>query len=176
MGVYSDIKKLQKSAADDDYLVFYIYRKISVFFSVLSVKFGVSANFVTFLSLLADFMVIYLMYLRMWILAGLFVQLAIILDCSDGEVARYNISKGKSKPGKRYGGYLDEVLGTIGFTSVIFFTGYFLGSTWIGLFAMFGMFMILVSSATAAIEFESKKQVARNFEKKSTLCPRFSVP
>lgn len=164
MGVYSEIKKLQKSAADDDYIVFYVYRKISVFFSVIAVKLRFSANLVTFISLLADFAAIYFMYLKMWVLAGIFVQLAIILDCSDGEVARYNISKGRKEKGKRYGGYLDEVLGTIGFTLVIFFAGYFMGSFWIGFFAMFGMFMILVSSATAALEFENKKQIARNLE------------
>jgi phosphatidylserine synthase len=166
MGVYSEIKGLQKSASADDYLVFYFYRKISAFFSVLFIKLKFSANFITFLSLLADFLVIYLLYLNFWILAGIFVQLALVLDCSDGEVARFHKSKIKNPLEKRYGGYLDEILGTIGFTLVIFFTGYFIHSWQLGLFAMFAMFMILVTSLSAQVEFKNKKELAKNFEKK----------
>jgi hypothetical protein len=166
--VYSEIKKLQKSALEDSYIVFYFYRKISVFFSTLFVKLNISANFVTLLSLLADFLVVYLMYINYWILAGILVNLAIILDCSDGEVARYNIKQlkkaGKKIEKKKYGGYLDETLGTIGFALVIFFAGYFLNALWIGFFGMFGLFMIITTSAIAQIEFPNKNKIAKDFE------------
>jgi phosphatidylglycerophosphate synthase len=165
MEVYSKIKTLQKNALSDDYVVFYFYRKISAIFSTIFLKLRFSANFVTFLSLLADFLVVYLMFKGNWILAGILVNLAIILDCSDGEVARYNIQCKNAKKGKKYGGYLDETLGTIGFTLVIFFAGYFLNNLWIGLFAMYGLFMIIVSSTVSEIEFKNKKEIVTNFEK-----------
>jgi len=165
MGVYSELKSQKKTSADDDYFVYYTYRKLSTYFSLIFIKLWFSANFVTFLSLLADFLVIYYMYAGNWVLAGILVHLAPILDCSDGEVARYYIKHFK-KTVKHYGGYIDEVLGTIGFTLVIFFAGYLMGSLWIGLAAMFGLFMILVTSLTAQNLFEKKKEIAKNFEKK----------
>jgi len=166
MGVYSEIKKLQKSAAEDDYIVFYSYRKISVFFTMFFVKLGVTANFVTVLSVFADLLAIYFMSINMWILAAIFVQVAIILDNSDGEVARYNLARTKNPKETHFGGYLDEVLGVLGFAIVIFFAGYFMGNWPVGLFAMFGLFMIIVSSTTARIEFKNKEKIVKNFEKK----------
>lgn len=167
MGVYSELKSQKKTSSDDDYFVYYTYRKLSTYFSLISIKLWFSANFVTFLSLLADFLVIYCMYAGNWILAAILVHLAPILDCSDGEVARYHIKDFK-KTGyaKHYGGYIDEVLGTIGFSLVIFFAGYLMGSLWIGFAGMFGLFMILVTSLTAQNLFEKKKEIAKNFEKK----------
>lgn len=164
MKVYSELKTLQKSALEDDYIVYYFYRRFSIFFSWFFVKIKASANFVTFFSLIADFFVVYLMSIGQFILAGIFVNLAIILDCSDGEVARFYRLYNKDKPKKHYGGYLDETLGTIGFTLVVFFAGYFMGNIWLGLFAMFGLFMVIVSSAISEIEFPEKKEIVKKFE------------
>jgi len=167
MGIYSKLKSMKKTAADDDYFVYYTYRKLSTFVSAFFIKLKVHANFVTLYSMLADFLVIYLMCTGKWILAGILVHLAPLLDCSDGEVARYHISNFK-KTGyrKKYGGYLDEVLGTIGFSLVIFFAGYLMGNFWIGFVAMFGLFMVIITSQIAKNLFENKKQLAKNFEKK----------
>ena len=144
--------------------MYYVYRKISVFFSIFFIKLRISPNTITFLSLVSDGIVVYLMYLQKWIIAGLLVNLALILDCSDGEVARYYRSKEKNPTEKKYGSYLDEVLGTIGFTAVVFFAGYFMGKIWLGLFAMFGLFMVILTSLTAQIEFPQKKEIAKKFE------------
>ena len=159
-GVYSKLKSIKKTPADDDYFVYYTYRKLSTFLSAFFIKLKVSANFITLFSMLADFLVIYLMYIGNWILAGILIHLAPILDCSDGEVARYHSEK------KKYGGYLDEVFGTIGFSLVIFFTGYLMGNFWIGLAAVFGLFMMLITSLTAKTLFGNKEQLAKNYEKK----------
>ena len=165
MGVYSELKAAKKTAADDDYFVYYTYRKISTSVSALSIKLGFSANYITFLSMVADFLVVYLMYIGAWVWAGILVHLAPILDCSDGEVARYNRAHTENPKETRYGGYLDEVLGTIGFTLVIFFAGYLMNNLWAGFFAMFGLFMVLVTSLTALNLFKNKKEIAQNFEK-----------
>ncbi len=167
LGIYSKLKSMKKTPEEDDYFVYYTYRKLSTFLSAFFIKLKVFANLVTLFSMLADFLVIYLMYTGHWILAGILVHLAPILDCSDGEVARYHIPNFK-KTGykKKYGGYLDEVLGTIGFSLVIFFTGYLMGNFWIGLVAVFGLFMMLITSLTAQNLFENKKQLAKNYEKK----------
>jgi phosphatidylglycerophosphate synthase len=165
MSDYRIIKQLQKSAIEDDYVVFYLYRKISAIFSLFFVKMKISANFVTFLSLLSDFLVIALMFNKFWILAGILVNLAIILDCSDGEVARFYNNKSRIKKKTRYGGFLDETLGTLGFSLLIFFAGYFIGQFWIGFSAMFGLLMIIVTSSVAQNEFPEKRKIAVNFER-----------
>ncbi len=164
MSLYREIKSHQKGPEKSGYLMYYVYRKISVFFSIFFIKLRISPNTITFLSLVSDGIVVYLMYLQKWIIAGLLVNLALILDCSDGEVARYYRSKEKNPTEKKYGSYLDEVLGTIGFTAVVFFAGYFMGKIWLGLFAMFGLFMVILTSLTAQIEFPQKKEIAKKFE------------
>lgn len=141
-----------------------IYRKVSIFFSLLFVKLKFSANLVTFLSFLSDILVICLIAANHWITAGILVNLAIILDCSDGEVARFYHLKKKTKK-TFYGEYLDEVLGTIGFSLVIFFAGYFMGYWWLGVIGMFGLLINMISALCSKLVFEKKEQIARDFEK-----------
>jgi phosphatidylglycerophosphate synthase len=164
--IYKKIKSMQKSADQNDYLDAYINRKLSAPLSVFFVKIGASANFITLLSLFADLYAIYLMYANSWIFAGILVYLAAILDCSDGEVARYWKSKEENPRETKYGGYLDETLGTIGFTLVIFATGYFLNNPVWGFVAMYGLFMVLITSLSAQVEFPKKKEVARELQDK----------
>ncbi len=165
MNLYNEIKSFQKGPEKSGYLMHHIYRRASPIFSVIFIKLKFSPNLVTFLSMISDFFVVYLMYIQQWVFAGILVNLGIILDCCDGEMARYYNSKEKEPKNKKFGAYLDEVLGTIGFTSIIFFAGYFMEEIWIGLFGMYGLFMVLVTSLTADKEFPNKKEIAKNFEK-----------
>jgi phosphatidylglycerophosphate synthase len=165
MTLYEEIKKCQKGADKTGYLEQVIYRKFSIYFSVLFVELGLSANMVTFLGLLADLFVLYLMYTGNWIIAGILVNLAMTIDCCDGEVSRYYRSKEKNPKPKNFGGYLDEMLGTLGFTLIIFLAGIFMGSPIIGFIAMFGLFMNIIAASTAQIEFkDNKDKIARKFE------------
>jgi phosphatidylglycerophosphate synthase len=166
MSTYSDIKKLQQSAEIDDYINFYVFRKISILFSIIFVKLRFSANFVTFLGFLADIFAIYLMYIDQWLFAGIMVIIALIWDSSDGEVARYNRLKIKNPPKTKYGGYLDEILGTVSFALVIFFAGYFIGNFWLGFIAMFGLLITMVGALGARIEFKDQKKISKKFEEK----------
>jgi len=169
MSIYQELKKLQKDPDKSGYVTFYFYRKISIFLSIIFIKLKIHQNLITILSMLSDFLVIYVMSLQHWILAGILVNLGAILDRCDGEVARYY--KLEEKQGKRektkdikYGAYLDVVLGIIGFSLIMFFAGYFMGSWQIGVFVMFGFFMVLISSLASTVEFPDKKKIARKFE------------
>lgn len=164
MSLIKEIKSFQKGPEQSGYVMYYVFRQVSPYFSALFIKLKLSANFITLLSMLSDFLVIYLMYAQQWIVAGILVNLAMVLDCSDGEVARYYKSKEKNPKGTKFGSYLDAVLGTIGFTLVVFFAGYFLGNMWISLFAMFGLFMVILTSQASEITFPQKKEIAKNFE------------
>jgi len=166
MGNYQILKGLQKSAAQDDYIVFYLYRKISIFFSLLFTKLSIHPNYISFSVVFADFFVIYQMYLGNWIWAGILVNLAIVLDCCDGEMARFYIKiESKKRISFAYGQYIDEVAGFVGITLLVLFAGYFLGNLWVGILGMFGLLMNFGSSFLATNLFgENKKKIAREFE------------
>ena len=40
-----------------------------------------------------------------------------------------------------------------------------MGNFWVGFVAMFGLFMMVITSSTAKNTFKNKKQLAKNFEK-----------
>lgn len=166
MSTYSEIKKLQQNAEIDDYVNFYIFRKISILFSIIFVKLKFSANFVTFLGFLADFFAIYLLYIGQNLFAGVMILIALVWDSSDGEVARFYRLKTKNIPKTKYGGYLDEVLGTASFALVIFFVGYFMNQFWLGFIAMFGLLMTMVGALSARLEFKNQRKISKKFEEK----------
>ena len=120
----------------------------------------------TLLGFLADILAIYLIYIQQPIAAGLLVIISLIWDSSDGEVARYYHLKDKTLPKTKFGGYLDEVLGTVSFALVIFFAGYLTNNAWIGFMAMFGLLITMVSALSGRIEFPEGKKVSKKFEEK----------
>ena len=68
---------------------FQIQRRFSIYFTKLFVTFGVSANQVTFINLLTVIFALTLIVFKQFIFGFLLLQLYFVLDCSDGEVARY---------------------------------------------------------------------------------------
>ena len=165
MSLYQELKYLRKGYHPEVWMDYYFYRRISIFFNMFFIPLRIPPIIVNILVVLADFFVIYLMFKSYWMLAGIFVHLAAILDCCDGEVARYNIYKKGKKYGS-FGAYLDSVVGTVGFTLMVFFAGYFLGNIWIGLFAMFGLFMVILSAGYAAAFFQQKDKIAKKVREK----------
>ena len=68
---------------------FQIQRRFSIYFTKLFVTFGVSANQVTLINLLTVLSALALIALKHFIFGFLLLQLYFVIDCSDGEVARY---------------------------------------------------------------------------------------
>ena len=166
MGVYSELKKFQKSPAEDDYLIYYFYRKISRPISALMIKIGLNTFIASLFTFLSDIFAMYLIYHSHFILAGFFVILAYVFDCCDGEIARYHKSKKKMRKDRMYGAYLDEVLGVLGFFGVIMFLSYKINEQFLGILAVLGLVMMNFSSYVAKDIFPKKTEVAKNFEKK----------
>lgn len=79
------------------------YRRVSPYFTKLSLKFGISANQATLLSLffllIGGFFLIFT-DITPWIISALFLVLYNVFDCVDGEIARY--TKTTSKLGKHF--------------------------------------------------------------------------
>jgi phosphatidylglycerophosphate synthase len=71
----------------------FVFRKVSIYFTKLFLKMKTSANQVTLISLLVVIAAGILLIPgnpKYWIAASLLLHLFLILDCCDGEVARYN--------------------------------------------------------------------------------------
>ena len=161
-----ELKKYQKPIEEDDFFTSRIYRKFSIFLTWVFIKLGVGANLVTFIGFIVDLLAIYMIFTSHWIIAGFLVQLFIIIDCVDGEVARYYKNIKKIKKEKKYGEYLDEILGIIGFSLLIFFSGYLLDNLWAGFSAMFALFMLNLTAARASHIFPEKKKIAKKLRKR----------
>jgi hypothetical protein len=87
----SRIRALQANRVDDGFYSTFIVRKLSKPISVLAIKFRMSPNFVTVISFIVGIAAA-LSFAQgaRWalILGALLLQLSLILDCVDGEVAR----------------------------------------------------------------------------------------
>ena len=83
------LKLTLANRSNDGFFSVLVLRRLSKPITALSVRFGISPNLITFVSLLIGFYSAYLFSQREYILGALLFQLSLIVDCSDGEVARY---------------------------------------------------------------------------------------
>ena len=81
-----------------------LFRKVSIYFTILLIFFKFKPNSVTVLSILVGFFSAISFYLGSLNLGSILLFISITLDFSDGEVARYNSS------GSLEGEYLDLIL------------------------------------------------------------------
>jgi len=75
--------------SNDGFFSVLVLRRLSKPLTAFSVKFGISPNLITFISLLVGFYAAYLFAQSQYLAGAIFFQLSLIIDCSDGEVARY---------------------------------------------------------------------------------------
>ena len=135
------------------------------FVPYFAIKHGISANMVTAIALVLDLCAVVLMFQGWFFFAGILVLLSYVGDISDGTVARYNNAKRLRPnqpvpPKKGYGQFLDEVLGVIGFTAVVFALGYTTGNEWLGFAAMLAIFMMNLTTAEAKLAIPTKKSIS----------------
>jgi len=129
-----------------------------------AIKFKISANSVTALAFALDLTAIVLILNGWFLFAGILVLLSYVGDISDGTVARYEREVLK-KPKKGYGAFLDEVLGTIGFSLIVLFTGLSMGIPWLGLTAMVGIFMMNITTAEAKLGIPNKNEISAKLQR-----------
>lgn len=75
--------------SNDGFFSVLVLRRLSKPLTAFSVKFGISPNLITLISLLVGFYAAYLFSQSQYLAGAIFFQLSLIIDCSDGEVARY---------------------------------------------------------------------------------------
>ena len=83
------LKLTLANRSNDGFFSVLVLRRLSKPITALSVRFGISPNLITFVSLIIGFYSAYLFSQQVYLLGALLFQLSLIVDCSDGEVARY---------------------------------------------------------------------------------------
>jgi hypothetical protein len=83
------LKLTLANRSNDGFFSVLVLRRLSKPMTALSVRLGISPNLITFVSLLIGFYSAYLFSQQEYLLGALLFQFSLIIDCSDGEVARY---------------------------------------------------------------------------------------
>ena len=158
-------KSFQKSKYS--FLEYHFYRKISPFFSWFFLHFTLTAELIALLTPINDLVTIYLISNGNFIWAAVLTQLNIILDSSDGEIARFRKTIVKrSKNQESFGRFTDSIVGMVFFPFIVFYTGFMLGNLITGLTSI-GVFYLMVFSSAYTKVYFPKTEIGRNFREKN---------
>ena len=133
-----NLRKIVQKEVEPEPYAKYVVRPISILFTWLFVRTPISANQVTILQEILGVVGAILFGYGRFVLGSIFLQLGYILDCSDGEVARWKNQSSES------GKFLD----LIGHMIVIPFYYFGLG---LGLFLQSGHIVTLIAGFLAAL-------------------------
>ena len=133
-----NLRKIVQKEVEPEPYAKYVVRPISILFTWLFVRTPISANQVTILQEILGVIGAILFGYGRFVLGAIFLQLGYILDCSDGEVARWKNQSSES------GKFLD----LIGHMIVIPFYYFGLG---LGLFLQSGHIVTLIAGFLAAL-------------------------
>jgi hypothetical protein len=136
--ILKNLKKIVRKEIEPEPYAKYVVRPISILFTWVFVRIPISANQVTILQEILGVIGAILFGFGKFILGSLFLQLGYILDCSDGEVARWKNQQSES------GKFLDLV----GHMIVIPFYYFGLG---LGIFLETGQMLPLIAGFLAGL-------------------------
>ncbi|MDP2673198.1 MAG: hypothetical protein Q8O84_05280 [Nanoarchaeota archaeon] len=157
-------KSFQKSKYS--FIEYHIHRRISPFFTWFFLHFTLTAELIALLTPLNDLVTLYLISNGDFILAAILTQMHIILDSSDGEVARFRKTIVKrSKNQDSFGGFADSMVGMILFPFIIFYAGFIFGNLITGLISIGAFYLMVFSSAYAKVYFPKSEIGAKLREK-----------
>ncbi len=157
-------KSFQKSKYS--FIEYHLHRRISPYFTWFFLHFTLTAELIALLTPLNDLITIYLISNGNFIFAAILTQLHIVLDSSDGEVARFRKTIVKqTKNQESFGGFTDSIVGLLIFPFIIFYTGFEFGSLITGLIIT-GIFYLLVLSSAYTKVYFPKSEVGKNFREK----------
>lgn len=130
----------------------------------LAINNNISANMITFLSLVLDFLAVAFILKGWFIYAGILVMLSYIGDISDGTIARYQKQNGLLRVDKGYGPYLDEVLGVIGFSAIVLALGFHFDTPLLAIASLIGILMMNITTAEAKLAIKNKQQISKKLQ------------
>lgn len=154
-----------KSRDKGVFLAPFLNRPLSKIISWTFVHFSLNAELLALFTPLTDLIAIYSIYSGNWILAAILIELSLLFDSADGEVARFRatIDKKRTEHQGQYGAYMDSMAGVLILPLVIFATGYFMNSIMAGLLAMLSFCLLNLSTANSYM-FSNKKQKSEKLQ------------
>jgi phosphatidylglycerophosphate synthase len=140
----------QKNEKENYLLDKLIFRKLSIYITILFIKLGIRPNQATMLSLVASLGSLYFLMFnttQMLLTAAFFIFSYYMLDHVDGELARYYTQTGKMQPSLR-GHYFDVLVHRYSSNLMVFFLG-------IGIFNLYGYELAILLGFIACIGISS---------------------
>ena len=140
----------QKNESENYILDKYIFRKISIYFTIFLIRFNIKPNQATLLSLVAALGSLYFLTLNstgMLLTAAALIFIYYILDHVDGELARYYIQTGQMKPNLK-GHYFDVLVHRYSSNLMVFFVG-------LGIYNLYGYEWAVLLGFAACIGISS---------------------
>jgi len=160
-------EKYQKAKEEEDLVSHYILRFLSRNLTWIILHFTLLAEFVAMMTPVIDLIGIFLIFQGRWILAALLTQLHVVIDCVDGEVARFRATVVKrSAAQNKFGAFVDSMAGMLVFPVLILMAGVYMGSLLTGAVGMLLFSVNVLSSAYSKAYFPSKKKKGAAIRKK----------
>ena len=157
-------EKYQKS--EYSLIEYHFHRRISPYFTWFFLHFTITAELIALLTPLADLFTLYLISNENFIWAAILTQIHIILDSSDGEIARFRRTFIKrSKKQEAFGAFTDSFVGMVLFPFVVFYTGLKFGNLITGAIGIGVFYLLVITSAYAKVYYPQSK-VGKNFREK----------
>lgn len=157
-------ENFQKSSYS--FIEYHFHRRVSPYFTWFFLHFTLCAELIALLTPLVDLFTIYFIYKANYILAAILTQVHIIIDSTDGEVARFRkrIVK-RSKNQEAFGAFTDSIVGMLIFPFVIFYVGFKLEDLITGIISLGSFYLLVISSAYAKIYY-SHLNIGAKFREK----------
>tara|TARA_Y100000310_G_C20694281_1_gene824405 strand:- start:3379 stop:4062 length:684 start_codon:yes stop_codon:yes gene_type:complete len=150
----------------EDFLTTIINRKITKYMSYAVIHFTLMAEFIAFMVPLIDLFTVYVIYTGHWIWAAVLVELSLLVDGTDGEVARFRATvRKRTKQQGQWGAFVDSMAGILIFPLVIFAAGYFMGSLVTGLLVSMSFLLLNASTGFAGMYFANKQKKRKQLQK-----------
>ena len=157
-------REIRKSFQKPKYsfLEYHVHRRISPYFTWVFLHLTIVAELVALLTPVADLLTIYFISQGNFLVAAILTQVNIILDSSDGEMARFRKTIIKRSANKeRFGGFTDSFVGMIFFPFIVFYVGLEFGNLITGLIGIGAFYLLVFSSAYAKVYFPESKSTKK---------------
>ena len=156
-------KNFQKS---DNIISHHIHRRISAYLTWIILHITLWAEGIALLTPIIDLLAVYSIFTGHFIWAAILTQLHLVVDSSDGEIARFRktIVKRTDKQ-DQFGGFMDSMAGLLVFPFIIFSIGFVLDSLFIGLIGMGVFYTNVISSSYVKVYFP-KSDAGKNISSK----------
>lgn len=160
-------KKFQKEKSKEDPWSHLVLRFFSRHITWLLLHITLFAELVALTTPIVDILVIYNLLEGNFILAAILTQVHIIVDCVDGEIARFRKTvRKRTKQQELFGAFTDSMAGVLVYPLVIFTIGYLLGGIPLGLLGMMAFYLTVISSAYVNVYFKDQKAKSTKIREK----------